>query len=66
MPITETTTLKGDLGLDSLAMVRVITAIERALGRRDLPFERLLVSGGHYVDDVSMTDMIGFLAECVK
>lgn len=55
-------TLRGDLGLDSLGMVRVITAIEVALKRGDIPFERLLVRGGQYVDDLTVADLVGFLA----
>ncbi len=60
------TRLKADLDLDSLALLRVITAIEAALGTRDLPFERVLVRDGHYVEDLTVAELVGFLAEVAR
>lgn len=38
-------------------------AIEQKLGRKGLPFEKLFIQDGAYVDDVSVTDVVGFLQE---
>ena len=59
--ITATTALVGDLGFESLDVVHLVTAIEQRFGRRDLPFEDLLMTGGRYVDDLTVDDIARFL-----
>ena len=41
--------------------VQFSVALEQALGRTDLPFEKLFIEDGAYVDDVSVSDIVDFL-----
>jgi len=59
--ITPATALVSDLGFESLDVVHLVTAIEQRFGRRDLPFEDLLMTGGRYVDDLTVGDIARFL-----
>jgi acyl carrier protein len=36
--------------------------LEQALGRKDLPFEKLFIDDGAYVDDVSVAQITEFLS----
>ncbi len=57
------TKLIGDLNFESIDVVQLITAIEEHFSRRDLPFEQLLMKEGQYVDEVSVGEMVDFLAK---
>jgi acyl carrier protein len=59
--ITPQTALVSDLGFESLDVVHMVTAIEQRFGRRDLPFEDLLMTEGRYVDDLTVDDIARFL-----
>lgn len=63
--IGPTTTLIEDLAFESIDIVQFSVALEQALGRKDLPFEKLFIEDGNYVDDVSVTDITSFLVEVV-
>jgi acyl carrier protein len=63
--ISPQATMRGDLGLDSLSVARVINELEAALGRYDLHFERLLVRDGQYVEDFTVGDLLAFLTAAV-
>lgn len=56
------TTLIEDLAFESIDIVQFSVALEQALGRKDLPFEKLFIEDGAYVDDVSVADIVSFLA----
>lgn len=56
------TTLIEDLAFESIDIVQFSVALEQALGRKDLPFERLFIKDGAYVDDVSVEEVTEFLA----
>lgn len=56
------TTLIGDLAFESIDVVQFCVALEQALGRKGLPFEKLFISDGAYVDDVSVAQVVDFLA----
>lgn len=58
-----TTAIVGDLGFESLDVVYLVTAIEQKYGRRDLPFEKLLMVDGRYVDDLTVAQIAEFLHE---
>lgn len=62
-PIGSATTIVGDLGFESLDVVYLVTAIEDRYGRRDLPFEQLLMTGGAYVVDLSVQQIAQFLQQ---
>ncbi len=57
------TRLIGDLNFESIDVVQLITAVEEHFGRRDLPFEQLLMKDGQYVDEVSVGQMVEFLSK---
>lgn len=56
------TTLIEDLAFESIDIVQFSVALEQALGRKDLPFEKLFIEDGAYVDDVSVSEVTDFLA----
>jgi acyl carrier protein len=64
--ISETTTLIEDLAFESIDIVQFSVAIEQALGRKDLPFEKLFIDDGNYVDDVSVAEITAFLAAALQ
>jgi acyl carrier protein len=55
------TTLIGDLAFESIDVVQFCVALEQALDRKGLPFEKLFIDDGAYVDDVSVTQVVDFL-----
>jgi acyl carrier protein len=57
------TRLIGDLTFESIDMVQFVVAIEEQFGRRDLPFEKLLMVNGRYVEDLRVTEVIDFLQQ---
>lgn len=59
--IAATTTLIGDLAFESIDVVQFCVALEQALGRKGLPFEKLFITDGAYVDDVSVNQVVVFL-----
>lgn len=59
--IVATTTLIGDLAFESIDVVQFCVALEQALGRKGLPFEKLFINAGSYVDDVSVAQVRDFL-----
>lgn len=61
--IVPSTTLIEDLAFESIDVVQFCVALEQALGRRSLPFERLFISDGAYVEDVSVAQVVDFLAQ---
>lgn len=61
--IREDTRLVGDLGFQSIDVVMLIGEIHRHYGRRDLPFERLLVRDGGYAGEIRIGEVADFLAE---
>jgi len=64
--INAATTLIEDLAFESIDIVQFSVALEQALGRKDLPFERLFIDEGNYVDDVSVADITAFLANALQ
>jgi acyl carrier protein len=55
------TLLIADLSFESIDVVQFVVALEERFGRRGLPFEKLLMVDGRYVDDLSVFQVVGFL-----
>lgn len=55
------TTLIGDLAFESIDVVQFCIALEQALSKKGLPFEKLFIHDGAYVDDVSVAQVASFL-----
>ncbi len=56
------TRLIADLAFESIDVVQFVVALEERFGRRDLPFEALLMQDGRYVDDLTVAQVADFLA----
>lgn len=59
--VTRNTRLVEDLNFELMDIVQFAVAIERAFDRKGLPFERLFMKDGAYVDDLSITEVTDFL-----
>jgi acyl carrier protein len=59
--VTIDTQLMHDLAFESIDIVQFAVAIEQAAGRKGLPFEKLFMKDGDYVDDVSLNEVVDFL-----
>lgn len=55
------TKLMDDLAFESIDVVQFAVAIEQAVGRKGLPFEKLFMKEGDYVDDVALKQVADFL-----
>ena len=56
-PIGPDTRLVDDLGFESIDMVQFIVAIEERFQRRGLPWEKIIMNNGRYVDDINIGDL---------
>ena len=61
--ITAETHIVADLYFESLDVVQLVIAIEQRFGRKNLPFEKLLMFEGRYVDDLSVNEIADFLSQ---
>ena len=59
--ITRDTRLMQDLAFESIDVVQFAVAIEQAAARKGLPFEKLFMKDGDYVDDVALSQVADFL-----
>jgi acyl carrier protein len=62
-PIGPDTRLVADLGCQSLDIVVLTANLSRQLQRDDIPFERLFLSDGKPVRDISIRALAEFLCE---
>lgn len=60
-PISAETNLIGDLEFESIDVVQFIVAIEEKFKQRQLPFEKLLMQHGRYVDELPVRAAVDFL-----
>lgn len=56
------TKLLGDLSFESIDIIQLIVAIQEDIVGGKLPFEKLLMKDGRYVDDLSIGQIADFLA----
>lgn len=61
--VTKETKLIADLMFESIDVVQFIVAIEERFQRSDLPFERLLMANGRYVEELTVDEVLAFLSE---
>ncbi|MCS0494099.1 hypothetical protein NVS89_03245 [Ancylobacter sp. MQZ15Z-1] len=59
--INAETRLMEDLSFESIDVVQFAVAIEQAVDRKGLPFEKLFMKDGEYVDDVELREVSEFL-----
>ena len=56
------TRLFADLAFESIDIIQLVVAIQEEVVRAKLPFEKLLMREGRYVDDLSIGQIADFLA----
>jgi acyl carrier protein len=61
--VTTDTLLMQDLAFESIDIVQLAVTIEQAADRKGLPFEKLLMKDGDYVDDVRLSQIVDFLCD---
>lgn len=61
--VTPETRLVEDLEFDSIDVIQLVVAIERAFDSRSLGFQDLLMKEGRYVDDLSLAQIEAFLEQ---
>jgi acyl carrier protein len=61
--VTSSTSLMGDLEFESIDIVQLAVALEQHFEQSGLPFEELFMRDGDYVDDLSVTEVAGFLRQ---
>lgn len=59
--INENTRLIEDLVFESIDMVQLVVSLEKKINRKNIPFERLVMEDGDYVDEVTVSDVVDFL-----
>ena len=60
-PLSERTRLIEDLEFESIDVVQLIVAIEQKYGIRGMPFEKVLMREGRYVDEIRVEQFVDFL-----
>ena len=65
-PIEPETTLIGDLAFESIDIVQMGAALDEHFGQDGLPFEKLLMADGRYVDDLRVGDVVDFLCAYLR
>ena len=61
----DATQLVDDLGFESIDFVMLISEIEGAFQKRGLPYDKLLMHDGDYVDDLSVGQVVDFLVKAL-
>ncbi|MDR3417973.1 MAG: acyl carrier protein [Nevskia sp.] len=56
------TRVLADLGFESIDIIQLIVAIEEDITHKKMPFDKLLLKDGRYVDDLSIGQIADFLA----
>ncbi|UOM32850.1 acyl carrier protein [Acuticoccus sp. I52.16.1] len=59
--ISKDTQLIEDLGFESIDIVQFAIGIEQAFDRKGMPFEKLFMDDGEYVDDVKVSQVTDFV-----
>jgi acyl carrier protein len=60
------TLLVADLGFESIDVVQLAVALEEHFGQEGLPFDKMLMTEGRYVDDLRVEQVVSFLAEHLR
>jgi len=60
--MTGDTRLFANLAFESIDIIQLVVAIQEEVVRAKVPFEKLLMRDGRYVDDLSIGQIADFLA----
>lgn len=61
--MTRDSHLLADLSFESIDIIQLIVAIQEDILGAKLPFEKLLMKDGRYVDDLSIGQIADFIAQ---
>lgn len=64
--ISSETSLMEDLAFESIDVVQLVVALEKKLDRKGIPFEKLFIQDGDYVEEISVGELVNFLDENLK
>ena len=59
--IRSETKLIADLGFESIDVVHLVVTLEEHFRRQDLPFDKVLMKEGRYVEDLTVGELADFL-----
>ena len=60
-PISQETKIISDLEFESIDVVQLVVQIEGFYKRKDLPFEKMLMRDGRYLEDITVNEVTDFL-----
>jgi acyl carrier protein len=60
-PLGRSTRLIADLAFESIDVVQLVVSLEEAFHKRSIPFDKLLMVEGRYVEDLSIGEVVDFL-----
>jgi len=60
-PLGLNTQLIADLAFESIDVVQLVVSLEEAFNKRSIPFDKLLMVDGRYVEDLSVGEVVDFL-----
>lgn len=64
-PLGPDTQLIGDLAFESIDVVQLVVSLEESFNKRSIPFHKLLMDDGRYVEDLSIRQVVDFLRQHV-
>ncbi len=64
--IKSETRLMEDLAFESIDVVQLVVALEKEFDCKGLPFEKLFMQDGDYVDEILVKEVVDFLSENLK
>lgn len=64
--VGSSTRLMGELEFESIDVVQLAVALEQHFKQSGLPFEKLFMRDGDYVDDITVSEIVGFLRTNLK
>lgn len=64
--IDSETQLMEDLAFESIDVVQLVVALEKEFNCKGLPFEKLFMHDGDYVDEILVKEVVDFLGENLK
>lgn len=60
------TGLMNDLEFESIDIVQLAVGLEHGFNQKGLPFEKLFMKDGDYVDEILVSEVVDFIGEHVK
>ncbi|GMQ83277.1 MAG: hypothetical protein BMS9Abin06_0010 [Gammaproteobacteria bacterium] len=64
--IDSKTGLMNDLEFESIDVVQLAVALEQKFDEKGLPFEKLFMRDGDYVDEIFVSEVVDFLDENIS